>query len=297
MQLQPEVFVFFVEVLLSADSAKEYSYADYATFFMIISALAGLALFIYWAVKNRFGRGTLDRAGFRANFMPYYLPFVVILCWFGLTSVASNLAENLTAQMLDWQQKFTVFSFFVAIEIVVIVFILVSAKRHFEGGLRGFGLRAKGILNDIAAAAAMFIAVWPLVLAAIFLVIKIGTIFEGSDFQMQQNEGLAVILENRQWSLRFLMIFFATVVTPVFEELIFRGLLQSYLRDAGFSPWRTIFIASIIFSVLHPWMHLPALLILSVCMGYAYEKSGSLLQPIFIHLFFNSATIAFALLG
>ena len=121
-------------------------YADYASIFMIISALAGLALFIYWAVKNRFGKGTLDKAGFRANFMPYYLPFAVIFGWLGLTLAASNLAENLTAQMPDWQQKFAVFSFFVVIEIVVIVFILVSAKKHFQAGLRGFGLSAKGYL-------------------------------------------------------------------------------------------------------------------------------------------------------
>jgi len=69
------------------------------------------------------------------------------------------------------------------------------------------------------------------------------------------------------------------------------------LRDLDYSPWQSIFIASIIFSILHPLMHLPALLILSVCMGYAYERSGSLLRPIFIHLFFNAVTIAFALLG
>ncbi len=296
MQLQPEVFVFFVEILLSVDSAGWHWYADYATFFMIISALAGLALFIYWAAKNRFGRGSLDRADFRANFMPYYLPFAVIFGWLGLTLAASNLAENLTAKLPDWQQKFTVFSFFVVIEIVVIAFILASAKKYFETGLYGFGLRTGGIFRDIATAAAMFIAVWPLVLAAIFLVIKIGRIIEGPDFQMQQNEGLTVILESKQLSLRLLMIFFATILTPVFEELIFRGLLQSHLRNIGYSPWETIIITSIIFSVLHPWMHLPALLILSVCMGYAYERSGSLLRSIFIHFFFNSATIAFALL-
>jgi membrane protease YdiL (CAAX protease family) len=32
-------------------------------------------------------------------------------------------------------------------------------------------------------------------------------------------------------------------------------------------------------------------------MGYAYEKSGSLLRSIFIHLLFNGLTIAFALLN
>lgn len=289
--------MFFVEILLSVDSANRRFVADYASIFMIISALAGLALFIYWAVKNRFGRGTLERAIFRQNFMPYYLPFAVIFGWLGLYLVTSNLAENLTAQLPDWQQKLAVYSSFVLIEIVIIVFIFISAKRYFEGGLSGFGLSLKGIFKDIVSAAAMFVAVWPLVLAAIFLIIRIGRIIEGPDFQMQQNEGLAVILENKQWSLRLLMIFFATILTPIFEELIFRGLLQTYLRDLDYSPWQSIFIASIIFSILHPLMHLPALLILSVCMGYAYERSGSLLRPIFIHLFFNAATIAFALLG
>lgn len=289
--------MFFVEILLSVDSANRRFVADYASIFMIISALAGLALFIYWAVKNRFGRGTLERAIFRQNFMPYYLPFAVIFGWLGLYLVTSNLAENLTAQLPDWQQKLAVYSSFVLIEIVIIVFIFISARRYFEGGLSGFGLSLKGIFKDIVSAAAMFVAVWPLVLAAIYLIIIIGRIIEGPDFQMQQNEGLAVILENKQWSLRLLMIFFATILTPIFEELIFRGLLQTYLRDLDYSPWQSIFIASIIFSILHPLMHLPALLILSVCMGYAYERSGSLLRPIFIHLFFNAAIIAFALLG
>jgi len=307
MQLQPEVFVYFMEILLlvgagpaaarSVGSAKEYSYADYATFFMTISALAGLALFVYWAVKNRFGRDSLERAVYRRNFMPYYLPAAVIFCWVGLTWFASNLAENLTAKLPGWQQKFTIFSFLIVVEVIIIIFVLAAVKKYFEGGLSGFGLRRGEIFRDISAAAAYFFAVWPLVMAAIFLVMEIGTILEGPDFQMQRNEGLTVILENQQWSLRLLMIFFATVLTPVFEEIIFRGLLQSYLRDTGYSPWQAIFIASIIFTVLHPWMHLPALLILAVCMGYAYEKSGSLLRSIFIHCFFNLSQIAFTLLG
>ncbi len=289
--------MFFLEILLSADTASQQWYPDYTSVFMVISAVAGLTLFIYWAVTNRFGRGSLERAAFRHNFMPFYLPFAVIFGWLGLTLAASSLAGNLTAQSPDWRQKFAVFSFLIVNEIIIIVFVLAAAKKYFEGGLSGFGLRRKGIFRDIAAAAAYFIAAWPLVLAAIYLVVAIGTILEGSDFQMQQNEGMAVILENRQWSLRFLMIFFATIVTPVFEELIFRGLLQSYLRNLDYSPWESIFIVSVIFSALHPWMHLPALLILSVCMGYAYEKSGSLSRSIFLHCFFNSSQIAFALLG
>ncbi len=292
----PEFFVYFMRILL-ADTAKAYSYADYASALMIISAMAGLALFVYWAVKNNFGKGTLERAYYRANSMSFYVPFAVIFGWFGLSFASSGLAENLSAELPDWQQKFAAFSFIIVIEIVIIIFILAAAKKYFDGGLKGFGLQTERLGSDAASAAAIFFAVWPLVLAALYLVIIIGRIVEGPDFQMQQNEGLMIILQNDQWSLRILMIFFATILTPVFEELIFRGLLQSYLRDTGYSPWRSILIASIVFSMLHPLMHLPALLILSIAMGYAYEKSGSLLRSIFIHFFFNSVQIAIALLS
>jgi membrane protease YdiL (CAAX protease family) len=32
-----------------------------------------------------------------------------------------------------------------------------------------------------------------------------------------------------------------------------------------------------------------------MCLGYAYEKSGSLFRPIFIHAFFNAITIVFVM--
>jgi membrane protease YdiL (CAAX protease family) len=41
--------------------------------------------------------------------------------------------------------------------------------------------------------------------------------------------------------------------------------------------------------------HWPALFVLGVCLGYSYEKSGSLFRPIFIHLFFNVSSVAIAL--
>ena len=288
--------MFFMKILLSVDSAKGHSYTYYASILMIITVMAGLALFIYWAIKNNFGKGTLERAHYRANSMPYYVPFAVLFGWLGLSLTASSFAEGLTTRMPDWQQKLAVFSLLIVIEIILAVFILAAAKKYFDGGLKGFGLQTEGLGSDITSAAAMFIAVWPLATGAIYLVLIIGRLIEGPDFQMEQNEGLSIILKNPQWSLRLLMIFFATILTPVFEELIFRGFLQSYLRDIGLGPWRSILGASVVFSVLHPPMHLPALLVLSIAMGYAYEKSGSLWRSIFIHFFFNSVQITFALL-
>ena len=88
-----------------------------------------------------------------------------------------------------------------------------------------------------------------------------------------------------------------TVDVPIFEEMLFRGILQSMIRRYLGSPWAAILISSVIFALMHPyWMHLPALFMLSLGMGYAYERSGSLVRPIFVHAIFNSASITAALL-
>ena len=257
----------------------------------------GIAVFSYWLIRTKLGTRAMDSVVFRPNSLPFYTVFTVLFGWLGITLFTSDFLAKITSQMPDWRQNLILYSALIVVEVVIVVFILCSAKRFFDEGLRGLGFRKKGILGDITSAAAMFIAVWPLVLATLYIVMAVGKCVAGPDFQMEQNEGLTVMLQYEQWPLRFLMIFFATILTPVFEEILFRGLVQSYLRSIDLSPWHAIFIASVVFSLLHPLMHLPALLILSVAMGYAYEKSGSLLRPIFIHLFFNASTIAFALLN
>ena len=53
----------------------------------------------------------------------------------------------------------------------------------------------------------------------------------------------------------------------------------------------TVFTAAL-FSTIHAdAAHWPALFILASCMGYSYEKSGSLIRPIIIHALFNASSV------
>ncbi|MDD5135636.1 MAG: CPBP family intramembrane metalloprotease [Phycisphaerae bacterium] len=268
-----------------------------ASISLSIAALAGLALLINWTLKTGFGTKALDSAVFRPNLLSFYTVFTILFGWLGVTLFASDFIRKLPSNLPNWQRDLILYSVLVVIEVVIMVFVLASAKRFFQSGLAGLGLGRDGIFSDITSAFAMFIAVWPLVMIVLYVIVLVGKSIAGADFKVEQNEGLAVLLQYDQWSIRLLMIFFAAILTPVFEELLFRGLLQSYLRSIGLGPWRSIFASSIIFTLLHPLMHFPALIILSIAMGYAYEKSGSLLRCIFIHFFFNASTIAFALLN
>jgi len=111
-----------------------------------------------------------------------------------------------------------------------------------------------------------------------------------------------------------LIIITTIAVVPVFEEMLFRGMFQTMIRsffrrsslvarrtshgsrapshEALNGAWLAIAISSGLFAMIHlNTDHWPALFVLSVCMGYAYEKSGSLLRPIFIHCIFNASSV------
>ena len=110
----------------------------------------------------------------------------------------------------------------------------------------------------------------------------------------------------------------ACVVAPLFEELLFRGYLQTLLRrlvsfmmpqnvagGAGSPPvspnaaqtWVAIVLTSTLFSVPHPAWSRPIIFVLSVCLGYAYERTGNLWVPIMLHATFNSVSTALFLAG
>lgn len=265
--------------------------------FFIFSLLVGGSLLIKWLATTQFGTKSLESAPPRPNIMPFYFPFVVLFGWIAFSSLGSEAADALTSKMTDWRQKFATFSVFFSVEAIAVVFIIYSAKTYFANGLAGFGLRLKNIWRDLVASAGVYIAVWPFVVISLMLVVFIGKLIAGPDFSMEKNEGMVVLLEYKQLSLRILMILFAAGLTPIFEELVFRGLLQTYLRQTlGYSPWQSIFLVSGIFAILHPIMHFPGIFILSAAMGYVYESSGSLLRSMFIHCFFNGSQIAMALL-
>ena len=136
----------------------------------------------------------------------------------------------------------------------------------------------------------------PVVLGAIILTTIIGKLLLGDKFQMPQHEELKQIIAYSQWQVRALIIFTAIVVVPFVEELISRGMIQTLVRSYIVRPWPAIFLASLVFVIFHANPeHWFALFVLSICLGYTYEKSGSLLRPIFVHALFNAMSVLAAI--
>ena len=90
-----------------------------------------------------------------------------------------------------------------------------------------------------------------------------------------------------QTSQQVLFFIVGGVVAPVAEEIVFRGVLFSYLRRWGLP------MAVLVSTALFAALHLPAVPVTQVVGGMvfaiAYHVSGSLMTPILIHTLGNLA--------
>jgi len=278
---------------------------EYSFFF------AGLFCLGYWFLKTDFGRKALIQSKTRPHSMPFYLPFIPLLLYMIILSGALMTIEKTYPNLEPSQQTLIENLILLMGTIICIAVIVYLAKVYFYQGLKDFGLQPKTIVKDFKKAALILISIWPIIMMVFLMTIYIGQSMYGEEFEIRPHRGLESIAAYPQFWIRVLIVFIAAFLVPVFEELLFRGLFQTMIRSCleqfsffkrfrneSLVPWTAIIAASILFTVAHEneW-HWPALFVLSCGMGYAYEKSGSLLRPIFVHLLFNSTSLVSTLVS
>jgi membrane protease YdiL (CAAX protease family) len=227
--------------------------------------------------------------------MPLFLPFLLLFLSYFSVALGALAANRLVGDLPD-SQGVVIDNIVICVTgSVSIVIIIVSVRPFFARRLKGFGLSIKTIHKDLPAAFATLLAIWPLIMVAMMLTLRVGHFIYGPDYQMPRHEELENLSEYPQLLSRILVTVVAVIIAPVLEELLFRGLLQTMIRsflNVKNSAWPAIAISSALFVSMHVnQSHWPALYVLGLAMGYAYEKSGSLFRPIFIHMLFNATSI------
>lgn len=284
------------------DGKESIDFTEFITADLVVCA-AGLLLLTRWLLTTSLGRTALADSPTRRNNMPPYVPLIPLFIWFGPVPLISLIAQKYFSDLQMWQAAFVDNCIFGTGAILTIGIILFLARTYFARRLKGFGLNIKTTLRDFGAAFTNLLAVWPLVMAAMILTISLVQLFSRQDYQMERHQELNLIVEHHELPLRILIVVVAVLITPVMEELLFRGLFQTALRsffettsEPGRIPpnriWLAIVLCSALFALMHADPgHWPALFVLGVTMGYAYEKSGSLLRSVFIHAMFNGISI------
>ena len=83
------------------------------------------------------------------------------------------------------------------------------------------------------------------------------------------------------------------ILTPMAEELVFRGLIFKRMRMITNNPKKTIILSGLMFGFYHGNMVQILYACLSgILLAYIYEKYGSIKAPIMAHIFMNLVSIA-----
>ncbi|HWP41011.1 MAG TPA: CPBP family intramembrane glutamic endopeptidase [Tepidisphaeraceae bacterium] len=184
---------------------------------------------------------------------------------------------------------------------LTLVALFASSATLRPGGLRRLGLGAADALRAGRAAALGAATVLPLTYVSGWLT---QLLWQWLGLQHPQAHQLLQFLrDSPDPALRHLVVISAVLVAPAFEEIFFRGHLQTaalhtlFRRpDSPLARWAAVLLSSLMFASVHEWWTRPPIFFLSVCLGYAYERIGNLWVPILIHAAFNAANVMIVLM-
>ena len=177
--------------------------------------------------------------------------------------------------------------------------------------LKSLGLTVKGLGANLGWGLVLAVAVWP-VATLVLVPLSLHAVeflyhwMWDLSYTAEAHTLLREMSDNSTTGHVLLVIILAVGIAPLTEEILFRGLLQGWLAGMFRSRWIAIAASAGIFSLFHLAARenaavgeislarvetIPALFVLGLVLGYAYEKSGSLWRPIMIHLVFNGLSL------
>lgn len=172
--------------------------------------------------------------------------------------------------------------------ITIVLFGLISIAKN----ILGFTWRTIGLtvprLKYIGLAVPAFIGYF---MVSMLLTYAAQMLISSFNVEQAQDIGFTKVGTNLEIIAAFISL---VVLTPIFEEVIFRGVLFKGLRKR-LPFWAGAIITSVIFAVAHgQWNVAVDTFALSLVLCYLVEKSGSILPAILLHALKNS--LAFVLL-
>ena len=176
---------------------------------------------------------------------------------------------------------------YLIIGFVLAYFIVNKYKQSF---FRSLGINLKNLFQGVLLGWASYISFLPLLFVTLLISLGLSTFFKMAP---EENPLLNVFsIEGRPWLL-FYFVLCICFIGPIVEELFFRGFLYPALRKKV-GAVLSILLSAALFSLLHmTFVGFLSIFFLGILLAYVYERSGSLLPSITIHIIHNSSITLF----
>lgn len=110
------------------------------------------------------------------------------------------------------------------------------------------------------------------------------------------------LVVGQSWVGLFWLFLLVVVIAPIYEELVFRGLVFGVLYHAKSEAhlWHAILLSSALFALVHlqyDWFGFLWILVLAAVLAWVRYRSGSILLPILLHVINNALALLVYWLG
>lgn len=171
--------------------------------------------------------------------------------------------------------------------IIVVFYFAVVVYKHKA---RDLGLTSKKLFKNISYGLLGYLSLLPVLFVTLMITALVLNLFK---YHPAPQPVLELFLDEKKVSILIYFSVFVAIAGPVMEEIFFRGFIYSAIRkEIGIGG--SIFISAALFSLLHAYFvgFLP-IFILGVFLAYLYEKTGSLVPSITVHITHNLIMVFF----
>lgn len=268
----------------------------YGLFLLIGSLVSFVVLSIRIARANRLGPVSVSEWPLKT--LDFMIFMVALLLWFILSgAILLRVHDWLNGREAEIGAGLTVLGgFFLQAGMLYLFF---RFRFHFRSPNEGpLSPRIVPLGNSLFLGLFYFLASLPVVYGVSTLWAGLIELLRanGWDIELPLQDAVTLLRETDS-VLAFLgLITLAVVVAPIVEETVFRGGIYRFLKGR-MSIFFALLLSASLFGMVHGNMlSLPGLITVGICLGVAYEVSGSLRVPIFFHAFFNLNSIIWILI-
>lgn len=180
------------------------------------------------------------------------------------------------------------------LDTLALVFIFYFSVWQYKEKLLKLGISFKNFLRNVFYGIVGYIAALPVLVVVLIITVIVTNLIK---YTPQRQPVVELFLKEKNMTFLFYTSLFAAMVGPVVEELFFRGFMYTALRKYTGVFWSTVATAAL-FSTLHAHVvgTLP-IFILGILLAYLYEKTGTIISSITVHVIHNLSMVVLVFLA
>lgn len=212
-----------------------------------------------------------------------FFGYMVVIIESLLAGVAPILKDNNFRMMLNSS----------ILDISAAIFIIYFAVIQYKGKIVSLGLSLKNFIKNVYYGLIGYVAAVPILVGTLIVIVIIVNI---TKYVPERQPVVELFLKEDNATFLAYTSLFAAVVGPMIEELFFRGFMYGALRGRIGILWAMLF-TSAVFAGLHTNVvgFLP-IMVLGILLAYLYEKTGTLVSSITVHVIHNLSMVFFVFL-